>query len=252
MNNYIKFFGTAGGRFSVFNQIRASGGIWLSLSGTNILVDPGPGSLIKLIESGRSARNIDAIYLSHRHLDHSADINSVVESMTSGGRKHHGAVFAPDDAWDNDPVILKYNRNNYDNIRTCARGTWSAGNIKISTPLKLIHPVENFAVRFDGNLCSVGYISDTLYFEPLKQVFTNIDILIINTVFVHSRENIYHLSVDDVIPIVSAVKPKKAVITHFSTEVLRENPDKIAFELSKSGIEVIAAYDGMQLQIDEI
>ena len=46
MNNMIKFLGTAGARFAVTRQIRKSGGIWLSLDNTNLLLDPGPGSLI--------------------------------------------------------------------------------------------------------------------------------------------------------------------------------------------------------------
>ncbi len=252
MSSYVKFFGTAGGRFSVFNQIRASGGIWVCIEDTNILVDPGPGSLLKLIEYGRSARELDAVFLSHRHLDHSADINSIIESMTSGGRNYHGAVLAPSDAWDSDPVILGYNRANYKNIRTYEGGWWQIGNIKISTPLKLVHTVENFAVCFQGKRHSIGYISDTLYFEPLKTVFANIDLLIINTVFIHSRGGIYHLSVDDIMPIISSVRPKRTVITHFSTEVLKAQPDKIASKLSENGDYVVAAYDGMELDLDEI
>ncbi|HAP31749.1 MAG TPA: hypothetical protein DCQ14_01645 [Firmicutes bacterium] len=43
--DFIKFLGTAGARFVVSRQLRASGGIWFALGGEQILVDPGPGSL---------------------------------------------------------------------------------------------------------------------------------------------------------------------------------------------------------------
>ena len=36
----ITFLGTAGARIMVANQILASGGLWLNLSGTEILLDP--------------------------------------------------------------------------------------------------------------------------------------------------------------------------------------------------------------------
>jgi hypothetical protein len=43
----ITFLGTAGARIMVANQILASGGLWLSLSGTEILLDPGPGCIVQ-------------------------------------------------------------------------------------------------------------------------------------------------------------------------------------------------------------
>jgi len=43
----ITFLGTAGARFMVTRQLAASGGLWLNLGGTEILVDPGPGSIVQ-------------------------------------------------------------------------------------------------------------------------------------------------------------------------------------------------------------
>ena len=40
-SDIITFLGTAGARIMVATQILASGGLWLNLSGTEILVDPG-------------------------------------------------------------------------------------------------------------------------------------------------------------------------------------------------------------------
>jgi len=45
--NRIIFLGTGGARVVVFKQIRASGGIWFSIDGTEFLLDPGPGALIR-------------------------------------------------------------------------------------------------------------------------------------------------------------------------------------------------------------
>ena len=41
--NTITFLGTAGARFMVSKQLTASGGIWLNLGGTQLLLDPGRG-----------------------------------------------------------------------------------------------------------------------------------------------------------------------------------------------------------------
>ena len=49
--NKIKFLGTAGARFVVTKQLRKSGGLWITLDNTNVLIDPGPGSLINCLSS---------------------------------------------------------------------------------------------------------------------------------------------------------------------------------------------------------
>ncbi|UCH43901.1 MAG: MBL fold metallo-hydrolase, partial [Dehalococcoidales bacterium] len=67
----ITFLGTAGARFMVSRQLAASGGLWLSLNGTEILIDPGPGSIVQSTKRKLAAEQLSAIILSHRHLDHS-------------------------------------------------------------------------------------------------------------------------------------------------------------------------------------
>ena len=69
----ITFLGTGGARIMVANQILASGGLWLNLGGTEILIDPGPGSIVQSTKRKLRANKLSAIILSHRHLDHSAD-----------------------------------------------------------------------------------------------------------------------------------------------------------------------------------
>jgi len=47
LGDTITFLGTAGARFVVTRQFLASGGAWLTLGNTQILLDPGPGSLVQ-------------------------------------------------------------------------------------------------------------------------------------------------------------------------------------------------------------
>ena len=110
---FIKFLGTAGARFVMIGQLRSSGGIWVSSKETNVLIDPGPGSIVRCC-AARPKLNptkLDAIILTHKHLDHSNDINVMIEAMTEGGFKKRGVVFCPSDALGEDSVILKYAAN---------------------------------------------------------------------------------------------------------------------------------------------
>ena len=85
MADTITFLGTAGARFVVISQLLASGGMWLNLGGTEILVDPGPGCIVQSTKRKLKADKLSAIILSHRHLDHAADANIMIEAMTRGG-----------------------------------------------------------------------------------------------------------------------------------------------------------------------
>jgi len=103
-SNFIKFLGTGGARFVVSKQLRASGGIWLSYQGTQVIIDPGPGALVKALSSRPKLdpAKLDGIILTHRHLDHASDVNIMIEAMTKGGFKKKGTLFAPADALDSD------------------------------------------------------------------------------------------------------------------------------------------------------
>ena len=252
--NKIKFLGTAGARFVVMKQLRASGGIWLTLDNTNILIDPGPGSLVRCLSSKPKLNplDLDGIILTHRHLDHSNDINIMIEAMTNGGFKKKGVVFAPRDAIGEDPVVLRYIREHVENIEIMKeKGSYTLGNISFSTPVKHIHGAETYGLNICGKNNSISLITDTRYFEGLESHY-NGDILIINVVRFEEKQGIDHLSLKDAEKILSINKPKLGVLTHFGMTMIKAKPWEIAKGLSeKLGVKVIAARDGMELDLDK-
>ena len=250
----IKFLGTAGARFVVMKQLRASGGIWLTLDNTNIFIDPGPGSLVRCLSSKPKLNplDLDGIILTHRHLDHSNDINIMIEAMTNGGFKKKGVVFAPRDAIEEDPVVLRYIREYVENIEIMKeKGSYTLGNISFSTPVKHIHGAETYGLNIRGKDNSISLITDTRYFEGLESHY-NGDILIINVVRFEEKQGIDHLSLKDAEKILSINKPKLGVLTHFGMTMIKAKPWEIAKGLSeKLGVKVIAARDGMELDLDK-
>ena len=79
--SFIKFIGTAGARFVVMKKLRASGGVWLSVGKTNLHIDPGPGALVRCLKSKPKLEpsTLDGILLTRRHLDHSGDVNVMMD-----------------------------------------------------------------------------------------------------------------------------------------------------------------------------
>ena len=253
--SWIKFLGTGGARFVVIKQLRASGGLWLNLSDTNIFIDPGPGALLRCLSSKPKLNpaDLDGIILTHRHIDHSNDINIMIEAMTNGGFKKKGVVFAPKDALEKDPVILHYVRDQVDRIEILReKGSYTLGNISFSTPVRHVHGVETYGLNIQGENSTISLITDTRYFDGLESYYDG-DILIINVVRLEEKEGIEHLSLKDAEKILSANKPKLGVLTHFGMTMLKAKPWELADKLSKKlNIKVIAARDGMTINLDTV
>ncbi|MCK4519232.1 MAG: MBL fold metallo-hydrolase [Candidatus Omnitrophica bacterium] len=252
----LKFLGTAGARFVMLKQLRASGGLWLCWDDTSILIDPGPGSLVKCLRSRPKLEpsKLDGIILTHRHLDHSGDINVMIEAMTNGGLKKKGVVFAPRDALDDDPVILKYNRNFVDKIEVLKENkTYKIKSLSFQTSVEHIHDCQTYGLNFiDGSKVLLSLIADTQYFKSLEEKYSG-EILVINVVRHEPKEGVKHLDVDGVKKILSKTKARVCILTHFGMTMLKSGPFKIAEDLQNEfkNVKVIAAYDGMTFKLEE-
>jgi phosphoribosyl 1,2-cyclic phosphodiesterase len=251
--DFLKFLGTAGARFVMIKQLRHSGGIWLSCDNTNVLIDPGPGSLVLCAKSKPrlDPSKLDAIILTHRHLDHCGDINVMIEAMTEGGFKKRGVVFCPQDALEADPVIFKYLRSFPEKIEILTAETaYTVGNFAFQTSMQHIHPVQTYGLKFKIKNKSVGLLVDTKYFSGLND-FYQTDILVISVIFQEPRPGIDHLSITDVKNLIGDIKPQKTILTHFGMTMIKARPHLLAEALSQElHSEIIAAYDGMTVSFN--
>jgi ribonuclease BN (tRNA processing enzyme) len=236
----------------VSRQLAASGGIWLSLGGTELLVDPGPGTLVQSVRRKLNAENLSAIILSHRHLDHSADTNVMVEAMTNGGFDKRGWVFAPADALGTEPVLFSYLKSALEGIKVLeAGGSYRIGNVTFTTPIRHDHQVETYGLLFHAGGHTFACIADSRYFEGLGRSYAAAELIIINTVLMEARSHVAHLAVADAGRLISEIRPKAAILNHYGMGVWQAEPEKIAKELTqKTGVRVIAARDGMVFDLD--
>ena len=253
----IKFIGTAGARYVVMKQLRSSGGIWMSVGGTNLCIDPGPGSLIRCLRSKPKLdpSSLDGILLTHRHLDHAGDVNVMIEAMTEGGHKKRGILFAPEDAFEKDPVVLRYLRGYLERVEILRENNrYRLGEISFSTAQKHHHPVETYGLNFDLSPHTVSLITDTRYFPELPSLYRG-EVLIIHVVRLNpvGDDPIDHLSIEDVKTIMQKSKPTLTVLTHFGMTMVKAKPWEVAKTLEKElGLRVIAASDGLKLNLKEV
>jgi ribonuclease BN (tRNA processing enzyme) len=280
LSDRMVILGSGGARIVVAKQLRASGGIWFSLAGTRFLVDPGPGSLVRMTGSRHrlDPTKLAGILLSHRHLDHSGDVNNMIEAMTMGGTEPRGALFAPSDALGgDDPVVLKYVRPFLDRIVTLEEGgSYELGNVRLTCPVRHQHRGEVYGFKFEvgadedlttktqrheddserssvvgpRSSLTVSYIADTRYFPELADHY-RADVVIMNVVR-PTPSNLDHLHAPDAEELVKAIRPKLAVLSHFGMRMLAAKPWVIAREMSdRTGCKVVAASDGMMVDLEE-
>ena len=239
--------GTAGARFMVAKQIAASGGLFLEENGTRISLDPGPGAIVQYAQRGVDLTTLDEIVLSHRHLDHSGDVNVMLEAMTDGGFQHRGQLFCPADALDDDPVVLKYVRRfPREIIRLAPETSYAVNGLRFTTSARHVHQSETYGFRFGEKL---GWITDSGYYDGIAEQH-KAEVIVIHTVLRECIPTLPHLCIADAERIIRDAKPRLAYLTHYGTTVWRANPSEIAAQLTqRTGIDVRAASDGLSLEL---
>ncbi len=215
-------------------------------------VDPGPGAFVYLKEHGIDYRDIDIIVLSHIHLDHSADLNTLLEACTDGGKHKNVSLFAPKSAVEGkDKILLPYLKSRISYLGILSEGAeFTHKGVKIRVVMKHTHHgAETYGLSFNDN--SVVYLSCAKYTEDMLTMYPRRPkVFIINTTFYRRRPGIDHLSVEEVKDLIKECSADTTVITHFSMEMHQADPERVARDLSDDlGVRVIAAYDGMILSI---
>ena len=253
--DHLKFLGTAGARHVVATQLRHSGGLVYTLGGFRLWVDPGPGALVRALASRPRVdpAHVDALLLSHRHLDHAGDATAVVEAMTGGGWKRRASLLAPADALDGEPVVFRYAQALPARVeRLRAGGSWLLANgITLATPLAHDHGVETYGYRLTAPGVSVGHVVDTFWMDALPEAYAGVEVLLVNTTRLQGGDRrLLHLGADDAERLIAAVRPRLAVLTHFGMQLVREGPERVALAIAeRTGVPTLAARDGMTLPL---
>jgi len=224
---------------------------------TQIHVDPGPGALVRALSNVPpcNPRELDAIVLSHKHLDHSGDVNALIEAMTSGGFRRRGMLLAPDDALDQEPVVFPYAQKFAQSLVRLEEhgGPYVIKDVELRTSIAHVHAVRTFGLHFAYQGLRVAYLPCGRYFDGLAADYASLQpsVLIINVLRFRDEMNVDHLTWDDALRIVADVRPKVAVFQHFGTKMLEADPRRLAQEVEDElGLRAIAAYDGMVLDLE--
>ena len=225
----ITFLGTAGSAAVATRQLRASGGIVLRIEDLQFHLDPGPGALVKAREFGVSANQTTAVLVSHNHLNHCNDLNAVIEAMTHAGLEHRGVILAAKSVLqateDSYPILTKYHQQLVEKIIPMEK------NHKVGIELIEIHALAAdhtdptaIGFKFFCPKFTLSYTGDTALTSELLEQLSGTDILILNVPYPGNKAEGKNLDTESAIKIVSAVRPRVVVLTHFGLEMLKADP----------------------------
>jgi ribonuclease BN (tRNA processing enzyme) len=179
----------------------------------------------------------------------------VIEAMTGGGLKKRGVRFAPKDALEKDPVVLKYAMGYVGKIEVLRQDSeYRIGDIQFSTARKHQHRVETYGLNFKTSPRTISFTTDTKFFSELPSLYRG-EILVVHVVRLKpvGDEPIEHLSIEDVRHILKRAKPRLTLLAHFGMTMIKAKPWVVAAELEKElRVKVIAASDGMKIDLEEV
>ena len=94
----------------------------------------------------------------------------------------------------------------------------------------------------------MAYTGDTQVTPKLLEELTGTDLLVLNVPYPGESGTGMNLDVNAAVQIISHVKPKMAILTHFGLQMLKADPIMQAREIQRiTGIQTIAAHDGLAI-----
>ncbi len=249
MESKILFLGTGSGNVAN-QQIRGSGGILIISDGYQFLLDPGPGSLVRARQIGVNIQATTAVLVSHAHIHHCNDTNIILQAMSYGGIDPKGVLIANKTFAEGDETtpaqLLPFHRKCVERVIIPEPGQ------KIGIEHLEVHALKTqhsdphalgFKLFTPGFVLS--YTGDTGYTKELAQQYEQSDILIINMPYVDKKDS-NNMNKEDVTKLIKQIQPRLAILTHFGTKVLKEDPLQIAREIQlETEVQTVAAKDGL-------
>lgn len=250
--------GTGGGRFVMTTQRRRTAGIQFVHDGTRVHIDPGPGAIVFSNWAGLNPQNLDAIIVTHCHLDHYGDAEAFIEAMSRATTKRRGIIAAPMSVLHGDgdcgPSISAYHQRLVERVEELRPGvSFDVNDLKFAATKAHHSDPDTVGLRIEApDLGAIGYTSDTDYFPGIGDGYRDARLLILCTMRPRGRPLELHLSIDDALEAMKRARPHCAVLTHFGMLMLKAGPDSEASYLEgESGIPTVAARDGMRIDLSD-
>ncbi len=255
MQNRIVFLGTGGGKNVMFHQVRRTGGIYISLDGNEVILDPGPGSLVNARLLKMKPENFSIALLSHNHPDHNTDMNVYLDGMKNPVLIAEKSCIKP--SKDYYPCVSRHHQKLARTVVAKPGRKIEVNNLEI-IPVKAAHyaPCVGFRINRSAGSASIGYTANGTYYKGQEKRYDGCDVLILDVLVPLGKEaqEGRHMSTEQAVVLISKMKkkPRLAIIQHFSFWMLQNNVHAQAGYIEKkTGVKTIAAEDFMEVDLSD-
>ncbi len=232
---------------------RNAPGYYIEAEDCQLLVDCGSGTLLQLERAGRSYKNLDAVFITHRHPDHFADLMPFIHALMytpKFTRKKDLFIFGPNEFTDY-----------YDKAIATVLGKPADFTIRLHTIIdrlefgpfhvfteRTLHSANSIAYRLEYGGKAVVFTGDADYDQKLIEISIATDLLVADCSFPDADKVKGHLSAKECGIIAKKAGAKKLLLSHLypadTPDAERVNESRDAFDG-----EVILAEDLMEIDI---
>lgn len=247
---------------SVFHPQRAAPACWLQTEHGSLLLDCSADAPHRMAQEGLDWTNLDAIWISHLHLDHCGGLAPLLFGMKhapqtqsrtkplsifacAGTRHLLGAI---DDAQHYNLSKLPFPLNFTEISAKAAAQSFEPLKDLTATTLSTPHRAESLAVRLtDIRGTTIVYTSDTGFSEDVARFAQGTDLLLLECSFYRNKPIQTHLDLADAMRMAAIAEPRKVILTHLYPEWDGVDLEGEARKLWPG--ETIAAQDGLRIEI---
>jgi ribonuclease BN (tRNA processing enzyme) len=239
---------------------RASAAFWLETASGSVLLDCSSDAAHRMAAENLDWANLDAIWISHLHLDHCAGLASLLFGLkhaphTQGRNKPlriigckgtRKLLKAVDDSNEygllNQPFPVKLQE-----VSTTYKAAFEVLPSLRAQVFATGHTDESLALRItERDETTFVYTSDTGFSAELVDFARNTDLLLIECSFWRHRKTDKHLELADAMRLAQLAEPGTVILTHFYDEWDGVDIESKASELWPG--KTIAAQDGLVVE----
>lgn len=245
------------------NKDRSASAYLLEVDDKKILIDCGPGTLMRLSQVGVKLEDIDYVFITHFHSDHTSDLFSLfmnfrlMDLFSGGNLSRLPQIIGPKGIY---KFMLKLSKifelpclEGWGKMKFVDVAKWQKiGNIEVEA-FRVKHTVfgfvikNSYAYRFTVGDKIIAFSGDSTKCSGVEKACRKADIFVCDASYAKGKHTLAHMDTEEVGIIAQKNQVKKVILIHFYPQT--ENLDLVKEVKENFSGEVIKGKDLMAIDV---